>query len=53
MVLGSFWALIPAVLIDILFVVRTAMEDHTLMSELPGYREYASRIRNRLFPGIW
>jgi len=53
LVLGSFWALIPAVLIDILFVVRTAMEDRTLMEELPGYSEYASRTRYRLFPGIW
>jgi len=53
LVLGSFWALIPAVLIDILFVVRTAMEDRTLMEELPGYKEYASRVRYRLFPIIW
>lgn len=53
LVLGSYWALIPALLIDILFVVRTAMEDRTLMEELPGYREYAARIRYRLFPGIW
>jgi protein-S-isoprenylcysteine O-methyltransferase Ste14 len=53
LVLGSYWALIPAVLIDILFVVRTAMEDRTLLEELPGYREYAARIRYRLFPGIW
>lgn len=53
LVLGSFWALIPAVLIDILFVVRTAMEDRTLMEELPGYWEYAARVRYRLFPGIW
>jgi protein-S-isoprenylcysteine O-methyltransferase Ste14 len=53
LVLGSFWALIPAVLIDILFVVRTAMEDRTLMEELAGYREYAARIHYRLFPGIW
>ena len=53
LVLGSYWALIPAMLIDILFVVRTAMEDRTLKAELPGYREYASRIRYRLIPGIW
>ncbi len=53
MVLGSFWALIPAVLIAILFVVRTAMEDRTLMEELPGYREFAARVRYRLLPGIW
>jgi len=53
MVLGSFWALIPAIMIDILFVVRTAMEDSTLMEELPGYRGYAARVRYRLLPGIW
>ena len=53
LVLGSYWALIPAVLIDILFVMRSAMEDRTLMEELPGYKEYASRVRYRLFPGIW
>jgi len=53
LVLGSYWALIPAVLIDILFVVRTAMEDRTLMEELPGYWEYAARVRYRLLPGIW
>ena len=53
LVLGSYWALIPAVMIDILFVVRTAMEDRTLMEELPGYREYAARVRCRLLPGIW
>ena len=53
LVLGSYWALIPAVLIDILFVVRTAMEDRMLRAELPGYWEYASRIRYRLIPGIW
>ena len=53
LVLGSFWALIPAVLIDILFVARTAMEDRTLMEELPGYSDYAARVRYRLFPGIW
>jgi len=41
------------VLIDILFVVRTAMEDRTLMEELPGYKEYAARVRYRLLPGIW
>ena len=53
LVLGSYWALIPAVLIDIIFVVRTAMEDRTLMEELPGYKEYAARVRYRLLPGIW
>lgn len=34
-------------------LVRTVLEDHTLMEELPGYREYARRVPYRLFPGLW
>lgn len=51
--LGSLWALIPAGLIACLLAVRTALEDRTLQDELPGYRDYAQRVRYRLLPGIW
>jgi protein-S-isoprenylcysteine O-methyltransferase Ste14 len=51
--LGSWWALVPAILIGVLMVIRTALEDHTLQAELPGYAEYAQRVRYRLLPGIW
>jgi protein-S-isoprenylcysteine O-methyltransferase Ste14 len=51
--LGSFWALIPAVISYLLLVVRTALEDQTLQAELPGYKEYAQRVRYRLVPGVW
>ena len=51
--LGSWWALIPGVLIVILFVIRTALEDRTLQNELPGYAYYAQRVRYRLLPGVW
>jgi protein-S-isoprenylcysteine O-methyltransferase Ste14 len=51
--LGSWWALIPAAVIDIIFVIRTALEDRTLQAELPGYAEYAQRTRYRLVPGVW
>jgi protein-S-isoprenylcysteine O-methyltransferase Ste14 len=51
--LGSFWGLIPAVLIAILFFIRTAFEDRMLKKELSGYEEYAKRVRCRLIPGIW
>jgi protein-S-isoprenylcysteine O-methyltransferase Ste14 len=53
LLLGSLWALIPGGLIGILFVVRTALEDRTLQHELPGYSEYAARVRYRLIPRIW
>ncbi len=51
--LGSWWALIPGGLMAILFVIRTALEDRTLREELPGYAEYARRVRYRLLPGVW
>ncbi len=51
--LGSLWAIIPAGLIACLLVVRTALEDRTLQDELPGYKDYARRVRYRLLPGIW
>jgi protein-S-isoprenylcysteine O-methyltransferase Ste14 len=53
LVLGSGWGLIPAAAIDILFVVRTALEDRMLEEELPGYRNFMRQTKSRLFPGIW
>ncbi len=51
--LGSRWALIPAGLVAIILIVRTALEDRTLQNELPGYKEYADRVHYRLLPGVW
>jgi protein-S-isoprenylcysteine O-methyltransferase Ste14 len=51
--LGSLWAFIPGVLAALLFVLRTALEDKTLLEELDGYQDYAQRVRYRLLPGIW
>jgi len=51
--LDSWWVMIPAVIALIIAVVRTALEDRTLIEELPGYRDYASRVRYRFFPPIW
>lgn len=51
--LGSWWALVPSALITVLFVVRTSLEDSMLRDSLPGYGEYAGRVRYRLLPGLW
>ena len=51
--LGSVWTLIPAMVALIITVIRTALEDRTLQEELPGYTEYARRVRYRLIPGIY
>jgi protein-S-isoprenylcysteine O-methyltransferase Ste14 len=37
----------------LLLVLRTALEDRTLMRELPGYADYARRTRYRLVPFLW
>ncbi len=53
LLLGSWWALIPALLTILAFVVRTALEDRTLRQELPGYDAYSHEVKYRLLPGIW
>jgi protein-S-isoprenylcysteine O-methyltransferase Ste14 len=51
--LGSWWALIPSIVIVGLFVYRTHREDLMLIHGLAGYAEYSERVRYRLLPGIW
>ena len=51
--LGSLYSFIPASLIIVLFIIRTSLEDKTLLEELPGYKEYAQKVRYRLLPGVW
>jgi protein-S-isoprenylcysteine O-methyltransferase Ste14 len=51
--LGSLWAIIPTGLVACILVARTVLEDRTLQDELPGYKDYAQRVRYRLLPGIW
>lgn len=53
LVLGSLWALLPAVITVVLFIARTSKEDGVLLSELPGYRTYAQKTRYRLIPCVW
>jgi len=52
-VLDSVWALVPGGLTVLLIIVRTVVEDRTLLAELDGYQEYAARVRYRLLPGVW
>jgi protein-S-isoprenylcysteine O-methyltransferase Ste14 len=51
--LGSRYALLLAVFLTVLLIVRTYLEDRTLHAELEGYSEYAKQTRYRLAPGIW
>lgn len=51
--LGSVWALLPAVVAVACMAARTLLEDRMLLAELPGYAEYASEVRRRLVPLVW
>lgn len=52
-ILGSFLALIPAIALACLWIIRTSKEDSILYDELQGYKEYTNRVSYRLVPGIW
>ncbi|NCC91177.1 MAG: isoprenylcysteine carboxylmethyltransferase family protein [Spirochaetia bacterium] len=51
--LQSSVALLPALLVSVGFVVRTAFEDRTLMQELEGYCSYAQQVKYRLVKFVW
>jgi protein-S-isoprenylcysteine O-methyltransferase Ste14 len=51
--LASWWSSIASGLCAILLILRTALEDRTLLAELTGYVDYARQVRYRLLPGIW
>lgn len=51
--LGSWLAMVPATVMALLYVIRTAREDRILQEELEGYAAYAEKVRYRLLPGLW
>ena len=53
LLLGSWWAFVPSFIAVVALMVRTGLEDRTLLDELPGYVDYASGVRPKLIPGVW
>ena len=51
--LGSYWAIIPSLLIIPILVARIRNEEKVLERELKGYQEYLQKAKYRLIPGIW
>jgi len=51
--LGSRWEALAAVPLMLGVLRRTIREDRVLHDELPGYRDYAAKVRYRLLPGVW
>ena len=53
LLLGSSWAIIPSLLSGGFYMLRTYLEDKTLVLELPGYHDYVEKTRYRLLPWVW
>lgn len=53
LLLESWWALIPGLISVLLYIMRTSLEDQTLIEELVGYAQYADKVNYKLIPGIW
>jgi len=53
LVLGSYYALIPMMLIPLLLVIRILNEEKVLKNNLMGYEAYMKKIKYRLIPLIW
>ncbi|MCP8311500.1 MAG: isoprenylcysteine carboxylmethyltransferase family protein [Candidatus Methylarchaceae archaeon HK02M1] len=53
LIIGSLFGLIPAGITMLLAIIRTSLEDKTLLNELDGYSEYAKSVKYRLLPGVW
>lgn len=51
--LGSYWAMIPSLLIIPSLYFRIIDEEKELLDNLAGYREYTLKTKYRLIPGIW
>jgi protein-S-isoprenylcysteine O-methyltransferase Ste14 len=51
--LGSWWALIPGLLVIPVLVLRILNEEALLSRDLPGYTEYMQKVPWRLVPNVW
>jgi protein-S-isoprenylcysteine O-methyltransferase Ste14 len=53
LLLGSLWSILPVGFLIALHIIRTYLEDKTLIEELNGYREYSLNTTYKLIPHIW
>lgn len=53
LIFGSIWSIIPIIVLIILLIIRTHLEDKTLKKELKGYIEYSEKTKYKMFPYVW
>jgi protein-S-isoprenylcysteine O-methyltransferase Ste14 len=49
----SLWSIIPTLIAIILLIIRTILEDKTLINELNGYIDYTKKTPFKLIPLVW
>jgi len=53
LLLGSVYGLLLGLVLSALFWVRSVLEERLLLARLPGYADYARRVRGRLVPFLF
>lgn len=53
LLLGSWCAFAIGLMLIAVVAFRAVREEHMLAAELPGYADYARRVKYRLVPGVW
>lgn len=53
LVLGSWYSLLPMVLLPFLLGYRIVNEEKVLINGLPGYENYRKKVKYRLIPFVW
>jgi protein-S-isoprenylcysteine O-methyltransferase Ste14 len=53
LLLGSWWGLVPVLVLAVVFGIRIPIEEQALRAGLDGYGAYAERVRYRLIPLVW
>jgi protein-S-isoprenylcysteine O-methyltransferase Ste14 len=53
LIFQTLGTILCAVIIGIIIIIRTALEDRMLKLGLAGYAEYAQKVKYRLFPFLW
>jgi len=51
--LGSWWALLPAILAVLTLVARIESEEEMLIRGMNGYEDYQKQVKYKLIPGIY
>jgi protein-S-isoprenylcysteine O-methyltransferase Ste14 len=49
----SIWSILPTLIAIILLLIRTSLEDKTLINELDGYLEYTRKTPDKMIPFVW